>query len=127
MKKTISTNKTKHNLLKCVLFTVFAISLTLCTKTSDTNSNEGKIRIYVCTRGCYQYLISIPSASNDTLFYPVNLSDEYRNTNMDGAKIKLTFDVLSSTTQIYYPSPTDVPIPLFQVKNINITSIKISN
>lgn len=116
----------KPNLLKSVLFAVFAISLTLCTKTSDTNSKEGKIRIYVCSRGCYQYLISIPSASNDTLFYPINLSDEYKNTNIDGAKIKLTYDVLSSTTQIYYPSPNDVPVPLFQVKNISITNIKNS-
>jgi hypothetical protein len=117
----------KSNLLKCVLFTILAISLTLCTKTSDSNSIEGKIKVYVCSRGCYQYLISIPSASNDTLFYPVNLSDEYKNTNMDGVKINITFDVLSSTTQIFYPSPTDAPLPLFQVKNINITRIKNSN
>jgi len=116
----------KTNLLKCVLFTILAISLTLCTKTSDSNSIEGKIKVYVCSRGCYQYLISIPSTSSDTIFYPINLSDEYKNANMDGVKIKITFDFLNSTTQIYAPSATDAPIPLIEVKNINIKSIKKS-
>ena len=114
------------------LFILFAliISLTFCTKTSDTTrsfeNKEAKIRIYICTRGCYQYLISIPSTSGDTLFYPINLSNDYKQTYMDGVKIRLTADILSDMTQIYYPSPTDAPVPLFQVKNINITKIKNS-
>ena len=115
---------------KVFLLSVLAISLTFCTKTSDTTrsfeNKEAKIRIYVCTRGCYQYLISIPSTSGDTLFYPVNLSNDYKQTYMDGVNIRLTADILSDMTQIYYPSPTDAPVPLFQVKNINITKIKNS-
>lgn len=110
-----------------ILLFVLTISFTFCTKTSDTNSfesKEGKIRIYVCTRGCYQYLISIPSTSGDTLFYPINLSNDYKQPEMDGVKITLTFDILSDMTQIYYPSPNDIPLPLFQVKNISITKIK---
>jgi len=106
---------------------VLVISLTFCTKTSNTNSfegKEGKIRIYVCTRGCYQYLISIPSTSGDSLFYPINLSNDYKQPDMEGVKITLTYDILSDMTQIYYPSPTDIPVPLFQVKNISITKIK---
>jgi len=103
---------------------VFGMSLTHCTKTSDTENTEGKIRIYICSRGCYQYLISIPSTSHDTLFYPVNLSDNYKQPNMNGATITLSYDVLSELTQIFYPSPADVPLPLFQVKNISISDIK---
>jgi len=111
------------------VFFLFAliISLTFCTKTSDTNSfegKEGKIKIYVSTRGCYQYLISLPSTSGDTLFYPINLSNDYKQPDMNGVKITLTYDILGDATQIYYPSPTDIPIPLFQVKNISITKIK---
>ena len=112
---------------KVFFLSILTISLTFCTKTSDTNSNEGKegkIRIYVCTRGCYQYLISVPSASGDTLFYPINLSNDYKQLNMDGMKITLTFDILSDMTQIYYPSPNDIPLPVFQVKNISVTKIK---
>jgi hypothetical protein len=116
----------KTKLLKCALFTFVAISLTLCTKTSETNSREGKIKLYVCSRGCYQYLISIPSTSGDSLFYPVNLSNDYKQLNSDGRKIILTYDVLNTTTQIYYPGPDDIPVPLYQIKNITITSIKSS-
>jgi hypothetical protein len=43
---------------------------------------------------------------------------------MDGLKITLTADILSDMTQIYSPSPTDTPVPLFQVKNISVTKIK---
>ena len=106
---------------------VLAISLTFCTKTSDTKNfegKEGKIRIYVCTRGCYQYLISVPSISGDTLFYPINLSNDYKQPEMDGVKITLTYEILGDMTQIYYPSPDDFPLPLFQVKNISITKMK---
>jgi hypothetical protein len=114
---------------KALFLFVLAMSLTFCSKTSDTTrsfeNKEAKIRIYVCSRGCYQYLISIPATSGDTLFYPVNLSDDYKQISMDGVKIRLTADILSDMTQIYYPSPTDAPVPLFQVKNINI--IKIEN
>lgn len=115
---------------KVFLLSVLVISLTFCTKTSDTKKfegKEGKIRIYVCTRGCYQYLISVPSTSGNTLFYPINLSNDYKQPEMDGLKITLTFDILSDMTQIYYPSPDDVPLPLFQVKNISITKIKNGN
>ena len=106
---------------------VLVISMTFCTKTSDSKNfegKEGKIRIYVCTRGCYQYLISVPSTSDDSLFYPINLSNNYKRPDIDGMKITLTFDTLSEMTQIYYPSPNDIPLPLFQVKNISITKIK---
>ena len=114
---------------KVFFLIVLVISLTFCTKTSNTNSfegKEGKIRIYVCTRGCYQYLISVPSISGDTLFYPINLSNDFKQPETDGMKITLTFNILGDMTQIYYPSPDDVPIPLFQVKNINITKIENS-
>ena len=114
---------------KVFFLIVLVISLTFCTKTSNTNSfegKEGKIRIYVCTRGCYQYLISVPSISGDTLFYPINLSNDYKQPEMDGVKITLTYEILGDMTQIYYPSPDDYPLPLFQVKNISVTKIKNS-
>jgi heat shock protein HslJ len=90
-------------------------------------TREGKIRIFLCSRGCYQYLISLPSTSGDSLFYPVNLSNDYKQLNMDGVKIKLTFDILSDLTQIFSPAPNDIPVTSFLVKNIKITKIENSN
>ena len=45
---------------------------------------------------------------------------------MDGVNITVSFDILSDSTQIYVGTETDDQMPLFKVKNINITKIENS-
>jgi hypothetical protein len=117
--------------MKKLFFLLFmALSSTLCTKTPDRQSAyegiEGKIKVIGCSYGCTQYLISVPSTSTETLYFPVNLPDSYKQGNMDGLHITLSFDILSDLTQIYAGTETDGQMPIFKVKNINITKIKNS-
>lgn len=117
--------------MKNILYVlVLGISLTLCTKTPDKPSMyagiEGKIKLIGCSYGCTQYLISVSKSISDTLLYPVNLPDSYKQGNMDGAKIILSFDILSDSTQIYAGTATDGQMPLFKAENISITKIQSS-
>ena len=106
------------------------MSLTLCTKTPDKPSTDeginGKIKVIGCSYGCTQYLVSVPSSTSETLYYPINLPNSYKQGNMDGVNITVSFDILSDSTQIYVGTETDGQMPLFKVKNINITKIKNS-
>jgi len=115
---------------KLFVLIVLAMSFTLCTKTPDKPSMydgiEGKIKLIGCSYGCTQYLVSVPSSPINTLYYPINLPNSYKQGNMDGVNITLSFDVLSDSTQIYAGTATDGQMPLFKVKNINITKIKTS-
>ena len=107
---------------------VLAMSLSLCTKTPDKPSMyegiEGKIKVIGCSYGCTQYLVSVPSSTGNTLYYPINLPNSYKQDNMDGINITLSFDIQSDSTQIYAGTETDGQIPLFKVKNIIISKIK---
>lgn len=113
---------------KLFIFIVLAFSFTFCSKNSDIPGSfdniEANIRIYVCSRGCYQFLISVPSSSPDTLFFPVNLPDIYKQVSMNSARIKITADILSDSTQVNVSSPDDIPVPLLKVKNLNLIKIK---
>jgi hypothetical protein len=109
-------------------FIVLAVSFVFCSKNSESSESfdniEANIRIYVCSRGCYQFLISVPSSSADTLFFPVNLPDIYKQVSMNNARITITADILSDSTQVNVSSPDDIPVPLLKVKNLNIINIK---
>jgi hypothetical protein len=123
--------KANQLIMKKIFFLfVLAMSLTLCTKTPDKPSMyegiEGKIKVIGCSYGCTQYLVSVPSSTSDTFYYPINLPNSYKQGNMDGVNITVSFDILSDSTQIYVGTETDGQMPLFKVKNINITKIKNS-
>lgn len=123
--------KANQLIMKKIFFLlVLGMSLTLCTKTPDKPSMyegiEGKIKVIGCSYGCTQYLVSVSSSTSDTLYYPINLPNSYKQGNLDGVNITLSFDILSDSTQIYVGTETDGQMPLLKAKNINITKIKNS-
>ena len=115
---------------KIFILLVLGMSLTLCTKAPDKPSMyegiEGKIRVIGCSYGCTQYLVSVLPSTSETLYYPINLPNSYKQGNMDGVNITVSFDILSDSTQIYVGTETDAQMPLLKAKNINITKIKNS-
>ena len=123
--------KANQLIMKKIFFLlVLGMSLILCTKTPEKPSMyegiEGKIKVIGCSYGCTQYLVSVPSSTSETLYYPINLPNSYKQGNMDGVNITLSFDILSDSTQIYVGTETDGQMPLLKAKNINITKIKNS-
>ncbi len=78
---------------------------------------EGKIKVFVCTRGCYQYLLE----HNGVHYFPDQLPDELK---VDGKAVIFTGELQSDSTMVKKPAPNDVPVDDFKARNIKILSIE---
>lgn len=80
-------------------------------------TNEGEIRAFSCSRGCYQYLLEV----GGVLYAPDSLPDELKE---DGQAVLFEGAPTEGTTMIYSFAPNDVPVPDFEVQNFHIISIE---
>jgi hypothetical protein len=104
--------------MKKFLFLLPLISILACCETENADpTNEGQIKVFVCTRGCYQYLLEV-----DGVFYSPNSLPE--TLKRDGQAVRFEGEPLDGTTTIYKPAPNDVPVPDFEAQNFNITNIE---
>jgi hypothetical protein len=103
---TSSTNGTQKNPLDAVIFT----------------NQKGTIHIYVCTRGCYQYVLETELDGKQYKLSPDVLDDAFK-------KDKLTVIFSGKTTDefvdIKKPAPNDVPILDFKAPKVLLESIKV--
>lgn len=105
--------------MKTLIFTFLMTSFFACEKQNQTDAAaaNGKIKVYVCTRGCYQYLLE----TNGEVYFPDFVPDDLKK---DGQLVTYTGEVTDSTTTVLKPAPNDVPIPDFEAKNIHIISME---
>lgn len=106
--------------MKTLVFTFLMTSFFACEKqnvASTSTNSSGKIKVYVCSRGCFQYLLE----TNGTLYFPDFVPEDLKK---DGQAVSFTGQILESTTTVRKPAPNDVPVPDFEAKNIHILTMQ---
>ncbi len=106
--------------MKNILFIAFLFLVSSCNNSGEflTHTNEdGEIKVFVCSRGCYQYLL----AYNGEYYHPISLPE---NLKEDGIKVVFSGTLQDTETAIKKPAPNDVPIFDFNAQDIKLTSIE---
>lgn len=86
----------------------------------DVHQQSGTVKNYVCSRGCYQYII----LWENKRLYDANMPEAFKQ---DGAQIIFSANYTGTKTMIKKPGATDVPEPDFEAENIRITGIEARN
>lgn len=81
------------------------------------------VKVFICSRGCYQYLVQIEMKDELKCFYPDSLPKKFRQDNLE---VIITGTISSEKKQVFKPSPTDAPIPDFLTSIIILESIELS-
>lgn len=117
---------------KNLVFLILVLLILSCNKDFMDNNKiffeqEGQIKVVCATRGVYQFLISVQKVNGCIVdYYPSNLPDFYTNTLFDGLPISFSANITDSLEQIYGPDNTDIPIPIYKAKKININNISLN-
>ena len=90
----------------------------------DFNNQSAIIRNYVCSRGCYQFVIETTVKGKKEKLYEANLGEAYKK---DGLEIIFSGNYSSGKTEIKKPAPNDVPVRDFDATNITVKEIKAKN
>ncbi len=98
--------------------------LTACTQRNSLpaqggsfDNQVGQIQVFVCSRGCFQYLVK----TSDAMYAPVNLPPEYQS---DQSAFIFSGVLQADSTMINKPGADDRPLPDFKVRNLKITQIR---
>lgn len=100
---------------------------------STVVDQQGFIGVVVCSRGCYQYVLSTPTIDGE--LFPVNLDKtlekvafDYfvanQNQGVTGYPVVFSGMLKSDSTVVTVPAPNDIPIPKFKARNIELTAIR---
>ncbi|MBO0938851.1 hypothetical protein J2I47_20025 [Fibrella sp. HMF5335] len=122
--------------MKTIISLLAAVALLARCATPDVTpsltSQSAKLRVEVCSRGCYQYVLALPTTAADSVLYPINLTEamqkqafDYGATNRDGLPVLFSGELLADKTQISHPGPTDVPMDAYKARNVRLTSIMV--
>jgi hypothetical protein len=109
--------------MKNVLLLLFLLSVS-CSKETVLSSNElintkGTIQLYVCSRGCAQYLLQ----ADQQLLMPDSLPPAIKKLP-NGSAVVFSGDLQVDSTDVYRPAPDDGPIFDFKARNIKLTQIR---
>lgn len=87
-----------------------------CTIENETTfkNSKGKIKVFVATRGNYQYLLDI----GGKLYFPDVVPDSLK---LDGQSVIFSGNSLIDNSDVYKPASNDAPIFDFNAQNIHIT------
>lgn len=123
--------------MKLIVGLIFALFLVNCRSLIEADTvltnTEGTLGIVVCSRGCYQYVLSTTTINKP--IFPVNLDKtvqqaayEYyiRNQGKMASGFPVVFSGIlqEDSTTISTPAPNDVPIPQFKARNIELTLMR---
>lgn len=84
-------------------------------------NQRGFIKNFVCSRGCYQFLIQSVIDNDIEYLYDKFLKEDFKEDNL---AVYYCGVLLADSTMIFKPAPDDSPIPSFKVRNIHICDIK---
>jgi hypothetical protein len=85
-------------------------------------NQKGTIHIYVCTRGCYQYVLETALEGKQYKLSPNVLDDAFKKDNLTVIFSGKTTDEL---VDIKKPAPNDVPILDFKAPKVLMESIRL--
>ena len=80
-------------------------------------NQAGQIQVFVCSRGCFQYLVK----TDGVLYAPVNLPPEYQ---VNESAFIFSGELQSDSTMINKPGADDRLVPDFKVRNLKIKDIR---
>jgi hypothetical protein len=88
------------------------------------NEQKGVIRLYVCTRGCYQYVLETTINGKIAKLSP-NVLDE--TLKKDNLAVIFSGKMTAEMVDIKKPAPNDVPVLDFKANKVLIETIKVAN
>ncbi len=95
-------------------------------QTADTilKNQKGIIHIYVCSRGCYQYVLETEQNGKVLKLSPDVLNEAFKKDNLS---VIFSGTLTKELVDVKKPSPNDVPVLDFKATKILIDDIKIEN
>ena len=95
-------------------------------QTADTilKNQKGIIHIYVCSRGCYQYVLETEQNGKVLKLSPDVLNEAFKKDNLS---VIFSGTLTKELVDVKKPSPKDVPVLDFKATKILMDDIKIGN
>ena len=95
-------------------------------QTADTilKNQKGIIHIYVCSRGCYQYVLETEQNGKVLKLSPDVLNEAFKKDNLS---VIFSGTLTKELVDVKKPSPNDVPVLDFKATKILMDDIKIGN
>lgn len=100
-----------------LLFSLLFLSAS-CTKEQTLTDANGSIKLFMCSRGCEQYLIA--TEKGDYL-YPEEIPTDLKT---DGLEVVFSGTVLATKKQVRKPGPGDAPEPDFKAHVLKLDKIE---
>lgn len=87
-------------------------------------NQKGIIHIYVCSRGCYQYVLETEQNGKILKLSPDVLNEAFKKDNLS---VIFSGTLTKELVDVKKPSPNDVPVLDFKATKILMEDIKIGN
>jgi hypothetical protein len=109
--------------MKKLLLLLFLLSVS-CSKETVLSPNElintkGTIQLYVCSRGCAQYLLQ----ADQQLWMPDSLPPAIKKLP-NGSGVIFSGVLQADSANVYRPAPDDSPLFDFKARKIKLTQIR---
>jgi hypothetical protein len=85
---------------------------------------KGIMHIYVCTRGCYQYVLETELDGKILKLSPDVLDEAFKKDNL---AVIFSGKMTQEMVDIKKPSPNDIPVLDFKAPKVLIENIKVAN
>lgn len=108
--------------MKNIFFFAILSLATTCKDATQTalttfDNASGKIKVFVCSRGCYQYLLE----HGGVYYFPDHLPTELQE---EDKPVIFSGTLQNDSTMVKKPAPNDAPVDDFKARNIKIASIR---
>lgn len=84
------------------------------------SDQAGTVKLFICSRGCYQYLLETNLVGKSTLLYPDNLSDEFKVKDL---AVRFSGTLRADSMDVLKPAPNDLPVLDFKARKITLEKI----
>jgi hypothetical protein len=108
----------KNFWLPTLLFSSLLFLSATCSKEQAMTDANGTVKLFLCSRGCEQYLIATEKGE---LLFPEDIPVELKT---DGTEVVFSGTVLTTKKQVNKPGPTDAPEPDFMAPILKLDKIE---
>lgn len=84
------------------------------------SDQTGTVKLFICSRGCYQYLLETKLVGKSTLLYPDNLSDEFKVKDL---AVRFSGTLRADSMDVLKPASNDLPVLDFKARKITLEKI----
>jgi hypothetical protein len=87
---------------------------------TQCSDQAGTVKLFICSRGCYQYLLETNLAGKPTLLYPDHLADEFKVKDL---AVRFSGTLRADSMDVLKPAPNDAPVFAFKARKITLEKI----